>query len=146
MVIPFFAYPISYLSPSIKVKGRDGQRKLAFIGSLMGYFGALIYGMITSVSEGLLFIYLTYLFSVILLTIFNKIIRVRASGHACSITGPLILMIYFIGWKCLIPCVLFFNLIIWASLYIKRHTPKELFFGALCASLAFLVNWAIYLF
>lgn len=137
VLIPVAAYPLASVIPKYKGKKREGQRDLAFILSLIGYIAAVIYGVAVHVSQGLLFIYLTYLISVVLLTVFNKIIKLRASGHACSITGPLILTIYFIGWKCFIWCLALFALIAWASLTLKRHTPKELIFGSTTAVIAF---------
>ncbi|MFB0920082.1 MAG: recombinase family protein [Oscillospiraceae bacterium] len=74
-----------------------------------------------------------------------KIIMILASGHACSITGPLILMVYFIGWKCVLPCLALFALIIWASLNLKRHTPKELITGSFSAVIAFAISLLIVL-
>lgn len=137
MLIPVAAYPLALAIPQYKAKGRDGERTLAFILSIAGYTMAVIYGIAAQVSRGLLFIYLTYFISVAVLTVFNKVIKLRASGHACSITGPLILTVYFIGWNCLLPCAVLFVLIIWASLAIKRHTPKELIAGSSAAALAF---------
>lgn len=143
MLVPIAAYPLASIIPQFNASGRDGQRKLAFILSLIGYIGAVVFGLINQVSSGLMFIYLTYFISVAMLTIFNKILKIRASGHACSITGPLILMIYFIGWKCVLPCVLLFALIIWASLILKRHTPRELTTGSSCAIIAFAISYLI---
>ena len=57
-----------------------------------------------------------------------------------SMTGPLILLSYFIGWWCILPCAAFFAIIIWASLSLKRHTPKELVFGSLTAAVSFLLG------
>lgn len=140
MLIPVSAYPLAAVIPKYKEKGRDGERTLSFILSIVGYIAAVVYGFAAHVSQGLLFIYLTYFISVAVLTVFNKVIKLRASGHACSITGPLILMVYFIGWNCLLPCVVLFALIIWASLAIKRHTPRELLAGSSASALAFLVT------
>ncbi|MEA4903052.1 hypothetical protein [Desulfitobacterium sp.] len=137
VLIPVAAYPLALVIPKYKDKKREGQRNLAFILSLVGYIAAVIYGVAVHVSQGLLFIYLTYFISVVVLIVFNKIIKLRASGHACSITGPLILTIYFIGWKCFIWCLALFALITWASLILKRHTPKELIFGSTIAVIAF---------
>lgn len=136
-VIPLLAYPFSRLFPHCKAKGRDGQRNLAFTLSLIGYAGAVLYGMIAGVSGELLFIFLVYFASVLILTLFNRMIGVRASGHASSITGPLLLTVYFIGSRTIIPCVLLFGAILWSSLTLKRHTLRELLLGALSAMLAF---------
>ena len=140
MLLPVAAYPLALVIPKYKEKGREGQRKLAFILSLVGYISALVYGLVAHVSQGLLLIFVTYVISVAILIVLNKIIMIRASGHACSITGPLILMVYFIGWKCVLPCVALFALIIWASLSLKRHTRKELITGSCSAVIAFAIS------
>jgi hypothetical protein len=140
MLVPIAAYPLAAVIPKYKDKGRSGQRYLAFILSLVGYTAAVVYGLAAHVSWGLLLIFLTYFLSVSMLTVFNKFFALRASGHACSIAGPLILMIYFIGWKCVLPCAVMFALIIWASLTAKRHTPKELIAGSSSAVIAFAVS------
>ena len=105
--IPILAYPLSALIPSVREKGRDGRRKLAFVTNFIGYSLALIY------------------------------------GHICSITGSMLLAIYYLGWLCLIPCVILFAVIAWASLVLKRHTWNDMLTGGLSAGLAFGISWLI---
>ncbi len=136
-VVPSLAYPLSGLLPKYRGKGREGQRNLALILNLAGYAGAVLYGFAAGASRGLLFIFLFYLMSVLVLILFNKVVGIRASGHACSLAGPLLLFIYFIGSASILPCALLFGAILWSSLILKRHTLKELCFGALSAVLAF---------
>lgn len=143
MVIPILAYPVSYLIPAIKDNRRDYQRKLAFVCSLFGYSLALGYGLIFKSSQELIFVYNTYFLSVLNLTIFNKVIKLRASGHACSIVGPLILIVYFVGWIYIIPSVILFGLVVWSSLFLTRHTIKELFYGSLCSIMAYFISLLI---
>lgn len=138
MIIPTCAYPLAAMLPKYKKKGREGQRSLAFVCNLIGFAGAVIYGFAASVGQGLRLIYVTYFLSILTLLIFNKGLKIRASGHACSIAGPLILLVYFVGWVSLVPCVLLFAAVVWASLYLKRHTPKDLLWGSVSAFAAFL--------
>lgn len=140
MVIPILAYPVSYLVPSLRKKGREGQRSLAFLFTLAGYTGGIIYAFAAGVGDGLLLIFLTYFLSVAAMILLQKGFHQRASGHACSMTGPLILLSYFIGWWCILPCAAFFAIIVWASLSLKRHTPKELVLGSLTAAVSFLLG------
>lgn len=98
-LVPALAYVLSSIIPEVKAKGREGQRKLAFITNLVGYSMALSWAVLTNVKKELLLICLTYFLSVVFLTICNKGFHFRASGHASSFTGPLILMIYFLGWE-----------------------------------------------
>ena len=60
------------------------QRKLAFIFSLIGYATALLWAILVHTSKELLMICATYFISVVILTFFNKVLKKRASGHACS--------------------------------------------------------------
>lgn len=129
--VPALAYVLSSIIPEVKAKGREGQRKLAFITNLLGYSMALLWAIMTNVRKELLLICLMYFLSVVLLSICNKGFHFRASGHASSFTGPLILMIYFFGWKVIIPSLIIAALIVWSSIYLKRHTIKELAGGIL---------------
>ncbi len=137
-VIPTLAYPLQPLLPKYKNSGRDAQRKLAFIFSPVGYAIGFIYAMAANVSIELKFIFGTYLLSVFVLILFNKVFHFKASGHACGVFGPLIHTVYFMGWGWLIPCALAVWGVVWSSLYLMRHTKKELFFGGMTAMTAFI--------
>lgn len=127
-VVPILAYPLQKVIPSFKEKGREGQRKLAFITNLIGYTAAFLWALISKTEEGLLLICSTYFFSVVLLTICN-VLHFKASGHASSFTGPLLVLVYALGWKVIVPCVLVAVAIIWSSIELKRHTMKQLLAG-----------------
>lgn len=139
MIMPISAYPLSYIIPKIKRKGRDGQRNLSFVLSLFGYSSGLIYALIFHIRTYLFIVFLTYFLSVVILTILNKGIKIKASGHACGIAGPLTLIVYFLGIKNIIWCCIVFALIIWSSLILKRHTLNELIFGSLASVTAFFI-------
>lgn len=138
--VPALAYVLSGLVPKVKEQGREGQRKLAFVTNLVGYSVALLWAVFTNVGKKLLLICLTYFLSVVLLTICNKGFHFRASGHASSFTGPLILLVYFLGWKVIIAVLIIAVLIVWASVYLKRHTIKELVGGILVNIIAFIFS------
>ena len=137
-VIPVLAYPLSAIVPSVKQKGREGQRNLAFVLSALGYAGGLAYGLIARVSEAQMIIFGTYFLSVIVLTVMNKIIKVRASGHACSIAGPIGMVCYFLPPVCIVCALCLYVGIFWASVHMGRHTVKEFIWGSVSspASLA----------
>ena len=78
-----------------------------------------------------------------LLTICNKGLHYRASGHASGFTGPLVLLIYLFGWKVIIPCLVIAALIIWSSIYLKRHTAKEIVGGIVVCLLSFALSLVI---
>lgn len=138
--VPILAYVLNGILPGFKEQGREGQRKLAFITNFIGYSAAFLWALISDVENALLLICSTYFFSVLFLTICNKIFHYRASGHACSFTGPLVLLIYFWGWKVIIPCLLIAALIIWSSIYLKRHTVKELTGGIVVCLFSFALS------
>lgn len=136
-LIQLIAYPISYLIPNFKKQGREGQRSLAFYFGIIGYSLGLLYALITGVTGKLLVLYLTYFISIIILTFINKVLKIRASGHMTSITGPIVALSYFIGPIMIIPLLLFYILVFFSSLYLKRHTIKEIFLGTMTVLISF---------
>jgi hypothetical protein len=131
MIIPVLAYPLQNVIPGFKGKGRDGQRKLAFIFTLFGYLAGAVIGYLTHVTADLQFVLNAYLLSVLILIFFNKVLHIRASGHGCSVTGPLVLLIYFIGPVVILPCIMLACAVVWSSVLLKRHKPSDLAFGGL---------------
>ena len=143
-ILPILAYPVSVLIPAIRRKGREGQRSLAMYFSTVGYVGVFIYGLVAQVGTGLMHIYAGYLFSVIIILVGNKVFKVRISGHACSVSGPLVYSGYFLGvWGILVGAVCW-GVILWASLVMKRHTFREFVFGTLTCLFSFTVGWLIF--
>lgn len=142
-IVPVLAYPFQLLSSSLKDKGRIMQRKLAFIFSLIGYAAALLWAILVHTSKELLMICATYFISVVILIFFNKVLKKRASGHACSITGPLVFLIYLVDWKLIFPCLIIAALIFWSSLYLQKHTKTDLFYGVLSNFLAYALSFII---
>ena len=93
-IVPALAYPMQKILPRWKKEGREGQRKLAFLFSLAGYTVSFLWSLTSGVGKEIQLICTTYFLSVLLLTVCNKGLHFRASGHACSVTGPLLLLIY----------------------------------------------------
>ena len=130
-VLPLLAYPLQKYIPHFKDKGRDGQRSLAMIFSALGYLLGTIVAFLTKAPTELKIIYLEYLLCGLSMLVFNKIFKLKASGHACGIVGPVLLMLYF---KMYIPAVVGTLLIIpvyISSLRTKRHTAWQLIGGSL---------------
>lgn len=143
-VLPVLAYPVSFIVPSIRKKGREGQRSLAMYFSTVGYVAVFVYGLIAGVGTGLMHIYAGYLFSVVIILVSNKVFKVRVSGHACSVSGPLVYSGFFLGvWGIVVGAVCW-GVILWASLAMKRHTFKEFVLGTLTCLLSFTVGWLIF--
>ena len=129
-VFPVLAYPLSAAIPGVRAKGREGQRNLAFLMTAIGYLLGMFYGIFISKNPSLIMLYGIYLLSVILLLIANKLLRLRASGHGCSVTGPLFFLGYFLGPAGLVAGLTLFGFILWASVVAKRHTVREFISGA----------------
>ena len=129
VVLPLSAYPLQPLVKKYKDKGREGQRTLALIFAVAGYVLGCLSALIFGAPQDVLVIFLSYLLSGAFVAIFNKIFHFRASGHACGVTGPFLLLVYFgqpigyIGFA--------FLILAWmSSLYMKRHTNMQLTVGA----------------
>lgn len=145
VIFPMLAYPLQYAVPKWKKQGRKFQRKLAFITSIIGYVGGTIYVFAAKCGKELKFIMLGYLFSAVILTIFNKLIHIRASGHACGITGPLLFLSYFEGRMWFVICLFVMILSFWASLRLKRHQSWDLFYGVVTCLLGFLLSYCLFM-
>lgn len=130
IVLPLLAYPLQPLIPRLRAAGRQGQRTFAFVTAFIGYAAAVIYGIVSRVSSGLMVIYAAYFASYLLLLLMNYV-GLKASGHACGLVGPMILAVYTLGnfWYVL-PCAALGALVVWSSLTLGRHTPRELILGA----------------
>ena len=142
-IIPVLAYPLQTFLRKYRDGGREAQRNLAFLCNLIGFSLAVLLGYVLHVNIELQLMFHMYFLSVLLLTICNKGLHLRASGHACGVTGPLLLLIYFGGVYWIIPCVLLGIAIAWASLELRRHTKKELVMGSLVCLMAFFFAWGI---
>ncbi len=128
-LVPILAYPIQKLLPS-KGEVREEQRNLAFILTFAGYLTALIFSVAGNCGRQLQYIIISYFISMSLLVFFNKVLHVRASGHACSVTGTLYFLSFFLGAAAIIPCVCIAAAVVWSSLRRKRHTIQEIFWGS----------------
>ncbi|MBO5270519.1 MAG: hypothetical protein J6B77_07025 [Clostridia bacterium] len=144
-VVPLLAYPLSYMIPAIRKKGRNGQRSLAMYLSAVGYLSVVAYGIFAGCAESLRTIQLTYLLSVLLLLFLNKVLRVRASGHACSVSGPILLLCLYVGIGGVIVGLLLYTAIFWASVRMRHHTPKEFLIGSVTPIVAYILSYLFYM-
>lgn len=129
-IFPALAYPVAAIVPSLRKGGRPMQRKIAFLFSVIGYIGGFVYAVIAKISKPVLTILAAYLISLMLLVLFNKVIKIRASGHACSVTSPLFFATYYFGLGALLPAAALYATIFWASIVTRRHTVKEFILGS----------------
>ncbi len=129
-ILPILSYPLQRFIPYFKDKGREGQRNLAIIFSVMGYILGCVLALIFEAPTVILFVYLDYLISGILIAVFNKLFKLKASGHACGIVGPVAMLLYF---KVYIPAAVgaaLTVLVFISSIKMKRHTFSQLLIGS----------------
>jgi len=127
-VLPLLAYPIQPLVPRFRDKGRDGQRQLAIVVAVIGYVAGIIFAVALKMTAQMILMFLTYLLSGVLVVLFNNVLKVKASGHACGVAGPIAYLTYFLGAEALWG-VIILAFVYWASLKMERHTWSELFVG-----------------
>ena len=61
----------------------------------------------------------------------NKVLRVKASGHACGISGPFTLATVYFGWIAAAIGVATLILVYFASIKMGRHTTSQYITGSL---------------
>ena len=139
--MPLLAYPFSYAVPALRAKGREGQRRLAFCFSALGYVLGWLYGVLICKKMQLVLIYTIYFASLVLLVLCNCVLHIRASGHGCSITGAVILGGVYLGAAGLVGGLIAYGITFWASVKTKRHTSGELLLGSAVTVAASVFSW-----
>ena len=129
-ILPISAYPLQPFIPHFKDKGREGQRNLAMVFAVGGYVAGCITNLFLNAPVYLWMVYLDYLISGALVVIINKVFHLRASAHACGITGPGALLCYMGLPMALIPTAILYVAAMWASIQMKRHTLWQFLGGA----------------
>ncbi len=130
-VLPLLAYPLQPVIPGFRKKGREGQRNLAMLFANGGYILGCITNLFMDAPTVLWIIYLEYLFSGMLILIFNKVFKLRASAHACGVIGPGVMLFSFGIYPALAVSVALWGAALWASLCMKRHTVPQFIGGSL---------------
>lgn len=144
-IMPLSAYLLEHILPAYKNAGREGERKLAFIMCVVGYILGTIVSFVFHAPVLVKMVFVSYLASGGILAIVNSLIRFKASGHACGVAGPFVVLFYFWGakiWYIIITLVPVF----WARLRMGRHTLKELISGAVIGMGATALTIAAFLF
>ena len=130
-ILPILAYPLQKCFPSFKDRGREGQRSLAMIFSFIGYLSGTLISFVLSAPIELKLIYLEYLLCGFGMLLLNKVFKIKASGHACGVVGPVIIFLYFglyipalIGTSLIVPVYI-------SSVRTKQHTVSQLIVGSI---------------
>lgn len=140
---PLLAYPISYAIPSLRRKGRDGQRNLAVAISVGGYIGGFLLAVLGGGTTTEKVLFGTYLVSGVGIAVCT-LLHFKASGHTCGCSGPIAMLAlyanpwFLIGYLLLTP-------IFWASKKLGRHSAAQLLAGAAIPVLALLLCRLIFL-
>lgn len=134
-ILPLLAYPLQYGIPPLRKKGREMQRKLAILLAVVGYFGGAIWAFASGAAAWLQVLMLTYLISGALIALFNRLLHIRASGHACGVSGPVLYLLGLLGGRALWGLLLM-PLLWWASRVLKRHTGGQLLWGSALSAAA----------
>lgn len=128
-VLPLLSYGIWFIVPALRAKGRKSQRTAAVICSCTGYLLSSVYCLINGPDAIGTVAVLTYLFSGLMTAFLSYVCKLKSSGHACGLSGPVMMAavrvhpLFLTGYLLLIP-------VIWSSLKLKRHTWTELLCGA----------------
>lgn len=132
-VVPVLAYLGKFVSPRLRQGGREAERSLAFILSLVGYGAGLVTSLLGHAPRLVLMIFTGYLLSGSTLALVNRALKFKASGHACGVAGPLTL-VGIIGGGIAWALWLVLPGVFWGRLRMGRHTLGQLFAGTLCGA------------
>ncbi len=128
-ILPVLAYPICSIIPKLRAGGRNTERKLAVILSVSGYLFGFLKVMIFGGSSMELLLFSSYLISGLLIAVFSYVLRIRSSGHAAAVAGPITMLALRVSpWYWL--ALLILAAVFWSSVELRRHTLVQLFLGA----------------
>ncbi len=142
VILPILPYPISLIKP--KEKRRDFQRSWAIVFSVAGYISGTLFAFITNAPVTEKIFFSAYLLSGIAIAVASFVIKKKASGHTCGISGPITLLTCFLDIK---SAFLYFLLIpvCYASVKLKRHTLPQLISGALIPIASIALSFLIFM-
>jgi hypothetical protein len=102
---------------------------MAVVFCVAGYIGGSLYCLLGEGTAEQLIVYLTYLISGVLIALFSYGFKVKGSGHASGVAGPVAMLVYRSGpWYLLGAAVL--AAVFWSSLKLGRHTWTQLLLGS----------------
>ena len=128
VILPVASYPVHRAVPSLYKTGREGQRKLAFVFTLIGYTLCFVYSFFSESQEAR-FLFSVYFATALILTLVNKLLHIRASGHTASSVSPCVFALMYLSLGSFIIFAALFLISVWASLYLKRHKLTDVFAG-----------------
>ncbi|HOJ01036.1 MAG TPA: hypothetical protein PLL88_05405 [Anaerolineaceae bacterium] len=129
-LMPLSAYLLEHVLPAFKTAGRKGERKLAFAMCIAGYVLGTIVSFVFHAPLAVKMVFTSYMVSGGILALVNGLIKFKASGHACGVAGPCVVLLYFMGAKVWY-IILTLAPVFWARITMGRHSLKELISGAM---------------
>jgi len=130
--VPISAYILKSIIPSIRAQGRRGERKLAFIMSVVSYVVGTVFCLARKAPRAVSGLFLSYLASGALLAFVNAALKIRASGHACGFAGPLTYLARFVWPVPVLLCAaVALPIVYWARFRAGRHSLRELVSGTI---------------
>ena len=127
-VFPMLSYAVWRVVPSLYKKGRKTQRAIAVAFSFAGYAAGTVYCFVSGAGAVEKTVFLTYLLSGLVIALSGALVKVRISGHACGLSGPLGILVWKVGpW--FIAGYAILALVFWSSIRLRRHSLRELILG-----------------
>lgn len=131
VAFPLLAYPLQRYMPGFREKGREGQRHLAMLFAFAGYLLECVLNVLCHATAQLKMIGWVYFLSGVAVLLFNRLCRLRASGHAAGAAAACCIPIALGFHWMVIPGGILLVIIGWASLRTGRHTLPQFLGGAL---------------
>lgn len=145
-LLPLLAYPISLIGKRKRKDNRTFQRNLAIIFSVLGYVLGFAFCLIFDTTKTEFLFYGTYFFSGLFIFTTSFIFKFKASGHSCSLSGPIIFLSFVVSPFCLFGYLLLLPNFA-SALTLKRHTTSQLAIGMFIPVLSlYLAYFSSYLF
>lgn len=126
--LPMLPYALCMIIPSLRKKGRKLERTLAIAFSVLGYVMGTLFALLGGGTAVEKVLFLTYLFSGVLTALLSFVVKFRASGHTCGVSGPAAMLVYYLG-PAFIPFFALLVPVFLSSLRLKRHSIAQLIAG-----------------
>lgn len=127
-VVPLLAYPLWAAVPALKKRGRKTQRLIACVFSFAGYAAGTVYCYAAGLGISEKIVFLTYLFSGLTIAV-ASIFKLKISGHACGVSGPIATLVWLVSPLYLLAYLLLAGVFV-SSVRLGRHTVRELVLGS----------------
>lgn len=141
-IMPILAYPVHRIIPASREQGRKGERRLAFIFAVISYVLGTLFTFLFGAPIIVKKIFMAYLLSGVFLSFVNKVLKIKASGHACGVSGPITLLVNILGSN-MLWLFLLMPVVYWSRINLGRHNIVELILGTIVGIVSTLVAVSI---